>query len=423
MNFKGALKLSVSIRYALFVLFFPVFMNCAPQPTKGVAPKSTFATMQANYASSNQPGQETTTITPPPEFVSQKIELGVQPIPQCVAGEMDILKYSHQCATQTSLLITVMDVTGEKIVVRRSATRAINFNQLLLEITTHQMGNILGDGVDIFICIDGNNNGKCSDEPVKDINALSAKLAPIMKEANTTGTLTCDATLTSQLTSGVVLYYRHHQFRGVQSDQSKQVAVRMGAAVRSLAANDVTVNPDGTNRLRLQMVQYDYGTCPPPPQVRTDGCFARDTKIKTENRGDVQIDLLMPNEGLALSDGRIAKIKRIIAGPEAKPLYVFETKTGQKIRVTTTHPMKTERGVLPADQIKKTDKLLTENGAWVQIKKISRVKYQDQVYNVELEGIEEADHLVIANGLVSGDLYLQQHPTPKTKRSLASFKD
>lgn len=409
----------ISFRYIIVAIGLPIFMNCSPNIESGqsISRKTTFANYSSTVAAVEAPPA-------PPEssFVSQKVELGVQPVAQCVAGEMDMLRYAHQCATQVPLLITMMDATGEKIVVRRNAYRNISFNQLLLEMTTHQMGQILGNEVDVLVCIDANGNGLCSDESVQNINNISAKLAPVMKAANTTGVLTCDAGLTQMLTAGVVLYHRHHQFRGVQSDHSRAVSALMKSQVKSLSANDVAVAADGSTRLNLQMVQFDQTTCPPPPAVRTDGCFARDTKIKTSTRGEVAIDLLMPNEALALADGRSAKIKRIVAGPEKLPLVVFETVSGQKIRVTSTHPMQTDKGIKGAEDISIGDQLKLENGSFVALKKVTRQAYSDQVYNVELEGSQEADHLVIANGLVSGDLYLQNN-LPKAKRGIASVKD
>ncbi len=408
----------VSIRYVIAAIGLPIFMNCSPNVEPGQAvQKRTFASYTSTL------GAETVTAAQPESsFIAQQVELSVQPVAQCVAGEMDMLRYAHQCATQVPLLITMMDATAEKIVVRRTANRNITFNQLLLEMTTHQMGRILGNEVDVMVCIDSNGNGQCSDESVKNINDISARLAPVMRVANTSGVINCDSGLTQQLTSGVVLYHRHHQFRGVQSDHSLAVTAMMKSQVKSLSANDVSIAADGSSRLNLQMVQFDQATCPPPPSVRTDGCFARDTKIKTKNRGDVAIDLLMPNEALVLADGRSAKIKRIVAGPERLPLVVFETVSGQKIRVTSTHPMQSNKGIKAAEDISIGDQLILENGSSVALKKVTRQAYSDQVYNVELEGASEADHLVIANGLVSGDLHIQNN-LQKTVRGIASIKD
>ncbi|HET9239247.1 MAG TPA: hypothetical protein VFO10_18450 [Oligoflexus sp.] len=101
-------------------------------------------------------------------------------------------------------------------------------------------------------------------------------------------------------------------------------------------------------------------------------------------------------------------------GPEENPIYRFSTDRGESITVTEKHPM-----VLNADgeyelrlakEVKAGDIFIAKDGTDRVVTAIETYKMPKEnnlVYNVNTNGERMLDHLVSANGLLVGDLYLQ----------------
>ena len=148
--------------------------------------------------------------------------------------------------------------------------------------------------------------------------------------------------------------------------------------------------------------------------TRHYGCFAPLTKIMIENGDEIPILQLMPGE---LVYNPILKksfpIKTMIACPEFRPLVKIFTDDNTLI-VTEDHPFILSNGeVIQASKLEAQDLLMFANDEPVYVNFTKRIKNQfgGKVYNIELAtGNDQRPeaHAVLADGIPSGDLWLQQ---------------
>lgn len=149
------------------------------------------------------------------------------------------------------------------------------------------------------------------------------------------------------------------------------------------------------------------------------GCFAADTKIMMGDRteraaSEIRVGDLVWNPKLE----RPQAVKRVVRGPELVPMFSL-TIDGSKLLVTGGHPFLTQRGLQPAHKLAAGDRIM--DGASVSVVEAVEVQPADKanppvVWNFELEGgSSPSEHYVLANGVMTGDLYLQE--------SLAGSKD
>jgi len=141
------------------------------------------------------------------------------------------------------------------------------------------------------------------------------------------------------------------------------------------------------------------------------GCFAYHTKIRMADGSDREISQI--NRGdLVLNpmNKRAMKVKRTTSGPEKEALVVL-TAGSLQVKVTTKHPMITPHGVVTAISLHAGDEIMNQNGAWQRIDKVTREVATLSVMNIELDTASTApeDHALLADGLITGDLYLQEH--------------
>lgn len=168
----------------------------------------------------------------------------------------------------------------------------------------------------------------------------------------------------------------------------------------------------GTNRTPFVTVQpANSASCQATVSNRINlGCFAFHTKLRMADGRDREINQLKMGD-LVFNpiNKRAMKIKRTTNGPEKDDLVVFTAATKQ-IRVTTKHPMLTKHGVATAISLRAGDEIMNEQGTWQRIDAVSREKATLSVINVELDtaSSDPADHALLADGLVTGDLYLQE---------------
>lgn len=147
------------------------------------------------------------------------------------------------------------------------------------------------------------------------------------------------------------------------------------------------------------------------PEIRTNGCFAEGTSIRTADRQEVPIEVLSKGQQILMQNGQRAAILRIVAGPERDPLYTFYLKDGARLSVTATHPMLTLRGMQQAQHLQQYDMLSTAAHGYVSIVRIQREATTRPVYNIEIERTATntgKDNGIIANGVATGDLADQQ---------------
>lgn len=166
------------------------------------------------------------------------------------------------------------------------------------------------------------------------------------------------------------------------------------------------------------------------PEQRTMlGCFDPQTKIRMANGKDRAIDSIAIGD-LVLNPvtGKTAPVVRVTKGPEAgKGLYLIGFKgkgarNATTVKVTSKHPFMTENGLRTASQLGKGDRILTAGGTFRKLDIVRSMpeKAGQQVVNIVLgsSSFEAADHMVLADGVVSGDLLLQERLENMTALSL-----
>ena len=348
----------------------------------------------------------------------------------CHLGDIDVITKARPECAAPDLLITVKDKKGERLLKKTSAATlkaAQGVAAINAEIAKELRTNVTGEEFDILVCLDGTKNDKCGDEPIKNVNdqlvVKNLEQPRPVDPNNPQGAC-------PQGSGGLLMYHEHYKITAAitlapriapqQNEVGKEAQLQLRnfrftkeqeaqlpIPVRHGDPNQTAKNEPQLNRVVIPLAMHDQAACP-QPSVRTNGCFARETRLNITPGVAVRIDSLYPNAKVLLADGRQATIKKVVAGPEKKPMIAFETEEGDELIVTTEHPMYTQEGVKKAKDVRITDKFKTMAGKQVSLRAISQKPYAENVYNVELEGSEEADHLLIAEGLVTGDLYLQQ---------------
>lgn len=104
-------------------------------------------------------------------------------------------------------------------------------------------------------------------------------------------------------------------------------------------------------------------------------------------------------------------IKRITAGGEKHPIKIFRLK-GLSIEVTQMHPMLTKHGLRLAKDVQVGDLLPDKEGNWLAVESIEQKKLElgGLVWNFEIDtdSKDPKYHMVVADGVVTGDLFLQE---------------
>jgi hypothetical protein len=217
-------------------------------------------------------------------------------------------------------------------------------------------------------------------------------------------------------------YSRNHQMK-MRTEQLKIKSVKFCENVRNpaesfFARNGRTANSfDELSSEGWETLEYVYYTVPSCKRkflfVRGScGCFADETLI-TLGDGKTQkriTELTEYDQVWNPITRRAQKIARMTRGPENVPMFDVQIE-GKTVRVTGTHPFPTPQGPKPAFELQEGDRVRIENGALGVIQKIATVPANDKapiVWNLELEAAEDLrDHYVLANGVVTGDLYIQ----------------
>jgi len=141
------------------------------------------------------------------------------------------------------------------------------------------------------------------------------------------------------------------------------------------------------------------------------GCFEYHTKIRMADGIDKEIAAIeIGDRVLNPILGKSARVKRTTKGPEAYPLVVIKV-GGDTVRVTRQHPMLTAKGVKAAWYLAAGDEIQDLNGKWRRVDNISHEVTRNPVINIEIEGAsaDPSDHALLADGVITGDLYLQEH--------------
>ncbi|SFD72016.1 Hint domain-containing protein [Pseudoalteromonas denitrificans] len=102
-------------------------------------------------------------------------------------------------------------------------------------------------------------------------------------------------------------------------------------------------------------------------------------------------------------------LKSITSGAEKLELYVFNLENGTQLKVTQHHGMLLSSGeMIAAKDVTASDSFIsaaTQNE--VEIVNITREVTYDDVYNFETNGSDDANHIIVAEGIYVGDIVWQ----------------
>ena len=142
--------------------------------------------------------------------------------------------------------------------------------------------------------------------------------------------------------------------------------------------------------------------------VRWSGCFTSDTRIRMADGREKLVSKISENDliwnPLYQSPVRVIKV---VKGPEKKALYQLRVAKNRLV-VTEDHPFLTQRGWVRADELDTKDLIMGE-GLGKQILSVKKLSYKKpvDVFNFELDTDIAEGHMVMANGIPTGDLTTQ----------------
>ena len=159
---------------------------------------------------------------------------------------------------------------------------------------------------------------------------------------------------------------------------------------------------------------YDrYGrACWTCAYARLTGCFVPETLITMGNGSQKKIDEIKSGEEvLNPITGKGQKVKSILESNESEPIIEISA-GGKTLKVTQKHPMYTGKDFIKASDVKVGTILMLSKNESVVVTAVKQlpVDPNQRVLNITLESDSESkeEHVVIADGLVTGDLLVQK---------------
>jgi hypothetical protein len=143
-----------------------------------------------------------------------------------------------------------------------------------------------------------------------------------------------------------------------------------------------------------------------------NGCFAQGTKLRLADGTDHVIsDIHVGDRLMNPVNGRAMRVAEMISGEERAPLYEIAY-AGHRMLVTSLHPVPVRGGLKQARTVTTDDYVYDANGV---IHRVLAARALPEtagrtVVNVRLDTDSSlaADHMVVAGGVLSGDLFLQR---------------
>jgi hypothetical protein len=196
---------------------------------------------------------------------------------------------------------------------------------------------------------------------------------------------------------------------------------------RTVAGNELLTD-DGYQWLKSNNycpIHADYGAGDHIYSICPMGCFAHDTEILTDEDTDTWMQASEVGASFAatfqqplmsMSDDATVRnvaltardIARMTSGPEEPKLFVFKLSNGSTLRVTQHHPMVLHNGkIIEASQVHKSMSLAGADGHRVEILSITRENTANDVFNFMTGGDTQLSHVIVAEGVLVGDLKLQ----------------
>jgi hypothetical protein len=143
------------------------------------------------------------------------------------------------------------------------------------------------------------------------------------------------------------------------------------------------------------------------------GCFAPETKITMADGSLKRVEQISLNDHVANPlTGGYGIVVRVTRGPEkSKGLYEVGFGKSDYVAVTSKHPFMTRQGMRQADELKIGDEIAVKGG-YRALTHVSRRPASDNqnVYNFAIATGKDGEtaHMVEADGIVTGDLFLQE---------------
>lgn len=182
------------------------------------------------------------------------------------------------------------------------------------------------------------------------------------------------------------------------------------AVVESVTKANGRTSWEGGGRVYwLEVGPKDSETCGViATKMRHGGCFAGNTKLRMSDGSERKVSEIGEND-LVLNPfyQSPVRVKNVVKGPEKKALY--EVSLGvEKIEVTEDHPFLTSRGWVQTTMLRAGDLLVggTKNRRVASVRKLNYNGPTD-VWNFELDTDDSYGHMVLANGIPTGDLTTQ----------------
>ncbi len=142
-----------------------------------------------------------------------------------------------------------------------------------------------------------------------------------------------------------------------------------------------------------------------------NGCFDLATKIRMADGKDRVIAAISKGDMVLNPITKQAvKVAEVVKGEEKNPMWDIGF-GGSHMVITEKHPVPTKAGLKMAKDVTAADYIYDHNGIIhrVTTAKALPVKRGQIVVNVRLDsGSANADHMIVAGGVLSGDLYLQR---------------
>lgn len=167
------------------------------------------------------------------------------------------------------------------------------------------------------------------------------------------------------------------------------------------------------------------------PKERTmNGCFAPETLITMADGSHKRIIDIKLNDAVRNPlTGTSNLVSRVTRGPEAtKGMIEVGFAGGPMVVVTSKHPFITRAGLKQADELSSNDEIIVKSGAFRKVDHvvIRAPKKNQQVVNIAIAGqnFEASSHMLEADGVVAGDLFIQEklENQKKLKKGLATTK-
>lgn len=148
-------------------------------------------------------------------------------------------------------------------------------------------------------------------------------------------------------------------------------------------------------------------------RARGSGCFDPETKLSVKDRGEVEAREIKAGDLLLNpKTQQYSKVENIIEGPE-KELYLLTFNVDgveRSTKLSAEHVLVTERGYVRTKDIVGSDKLLLENGKFIPLGSIAKVPASKVVnFIVNSDSNVPDQHLIVSDGIVTGDLWLQNN--------------